>query len=104
METGIKKLFLWPRGKAQWPPGSLRGWLFYLREVITGGRALWVAGFRAAEASMGTLITSKPDSPPPSCGEPSLGRQPPPRPDQRLSTRASHCQGQARLEKAHSVS
>ena len=31
-------------------------------------------------------------------------RQPPPRPDQRLSTRASHCQGQACLEKAHSVS
>lgn len=104
METGIKKPFLWPRGKAQWPPGSLRGWLFCLREVIMGGRALWVAGFRAAGAYMGTLITSRPDPPPPSCGEQSLGRQPPPRPDQRLSTRASHCQGQACLEKAHSVS
>lgn len=53
---------------------------------------------------MGTLITSKPDSLPPSCGEPSLGASLH-RPDpERLSTRASAARGRHALKKAHSVS
>lgn len=70
------------------------------------GRAQWVAGFRAAAASGEALGTSRAvaGASTTQLGEMKPRAPAPRRPDQPLSARGSHHQGQVCLEKAHSAS